>query len=102
MQAMRMRFAPPAQETRLTGITTAGAGAILLTASATPSMKGKVVKLISGTNFTVGIYVVSSVVDGVSLTLDRAAATGVGANGVILIGVGKPLPLGKGCRGIKL
>ncbi len=70
----------------LTGVTTSGATAILLTASASADMVGNVAHIISGTNFTVGWYEILSVSAGVSITLDQACATGVGATGVVNIG----------------
>lgn len=70
----------------LSGIATAGAGATFLTASAAADMVGNVLQVISGTNFTVGFYEVVSVSVGVSVTVDRSLASGVGASGVINIG----------------
>lgn len=70
----------------LTGIATSGAGAVFLTASAASSMVGNLCQVISGTNFTAGVYQITSVSVGVSVTVDRACCTGVGASGVINIG----------------
>jgi hypothetical protein len=70
----------------LTGITTGGAGATFLTASAAADMVGNGCYIVSGTNFTVGWYEITSVSAGVSVTVDRACCTGVGSNGVINIG----------------
>lgn len=70
----------------LTGVTTAGADAILLSASAAADMVGNGVYIASGTNFTVGWYEVASVSVGVSITLDRTCTTGAGAAGVVNIG----------------
>lgn len=49
-------------------------------------MVGNICNVISGTNFTVGFYQILSAVPGVSITVDRAVATGVGAAGVVNIG----------------
>lgn len=70
----------------LTGVATGGAGATFLTATAAADMVGNGCYIVSGTNFTVGWYEIISVVVGVSVTVDRACCTGVGANGVINIG----------------
>ncbi len=70
----------------LTGVTSAGAGAIALTASAAATMVGNTVRVVSGTNFTVGTYEIISVVAGVSLTVDRNLTTGAGATGVLNVG----------------
>jgi len=70
----------------LTGVTTAAADAILLTASAAADMVGNVARIVSGTNFTVGWYEIISVVVGVSITLDRTCTSAAGALGVINIG----------------
>jgi hypothetical protein len=70
----------------LTGVTTTGASAILLTASASADMVGNIGLLVSGTNATVGRYQILSVVAGVSITVDRNATTGVGASIAFNIG----------------
>lgn len=70
----------------LTGIATAGAGAVFLSASAASNMVGNILQVVSGTNFTAGFYEVLSVSVGVSVTVDRNLCTGVGASGVINIG----------------
>ncbi len=70
----------------LTGVTTAGADAILLTASAATDMVGNIAQITSGTNFTAGFYEIISVVAGVSITVDRNCATAAGALGVVNIG----------------
>jgi len=70
----------------LTSVTTAGADAILLHASAADDMVGNIARIVSGTNFTVGYYEIISVVVGVSITLDRTCATGAGVSGVVNIG----------------
>lgn len=70
----------------LTGVTTAAADAILLSASAAADMVGNVARIISGTNFTAGYYEIISVVVGVSITLDRNATSAAGAAGVVNIG----------------
>lgn len=70
----------------LTGGATAGADAVFLHANAAADMVGNGMYIVSGTNFTVGWYQILSVVVGVSITLDRNCASGVGANGVANIG----------------
>lgn len=83
----------------LTGVTSSGAGNVFLTASAAADMVGNILQVISGTNFTVGFFQITSVSVGVSVTCatNNAAAsisTGVGASGVINIG-GALATLGK-------
>ncbi len=70
----------------LTGATSSGAGAVILHASAAADMVGNGAHVISGTNFTAGWYEIISVVAGVSITVDRAVTTGIGATGVVNIG----------------
>ncbi len=70
----------------LTGVTTAGAGATALTASAAADMVGNIGNVTAGTNFTTGRREIISVVVGVSITFDANIATGVGAAGTIEIG----------------
>lgn len=70
----------------LTGVTTSGAGAVFLTASAAADMVGNTCRVVSGTNFTVGTYEITSVSVGVSVTVDRNLTTGAGLSGVINIG----------------
>lgn len=75
----------------LTGVTSAGAGDTVLTASAATDMVGNVANVVSGTNFTTGRYQVVSVVAGVSITFGTNKAggsicSGVGASGVLNIG----------------
>lgn len=70
----------------LTGVASAGAGSVFLTSSAAASMVGNICRVVSGTNFTVGLYQITSVTVGVSVTVDRAITTGVGSGGVINIG----------------
>lgn len=70
----------------LTGVTSAGAGDTFLTASAAANMVGNVCRVVSGTNFTAGWYEIIAVSVGVSVQVDRAVTTGVGAAGVINIG----------------
>ena len=77
----------------LTGVTSAGAGNTILTASAASSMVGNGLRVISGTNFTVDNpwFEITSVVVGVSITCstNKAGAsicTGIGASGVVNIG----------------
>lgn len=79
----------------LTGVTSAGAGNVVLSASAAASMVGNVGYVVSGTNFTAGtvtaFFAVTAVTVGVSITFSTnvagtAICTGVGADGVINIG----------------
>ena len=70
----------------LTGLTTAAANAIILTASAAADMVGNVIQITSGTNFTVGFYEITSVSVGVSITVDRNCTTAAGTGGVGNIG----------------
>lgn len=70
----------------LTGLTTAAANAIILTASASADMVGNGINITSGTNFTVGIYEIISVSVGVSITVDRNCSTAAGAAGVAQVG----------------
>ncbi len=72
----------------LTGGTSAGAGSVILHASAAADMVGNGVHVISGTNTTAGWYEIISVVVGVSITVDRAVTTGVGASIVANVGGG--------------
>lgn len=75
-----------AAQYNLTGVTTAAANAILLSASAASDMVGNIAHIVSGTNFTVGWYEIISVVVGVSITVDRNATTAAGTTGVVNIG----------------
>jgi len=75
----------------LTGIASVGSGNTFLTASAAANMVGNFARVVSGTNFTVGWFEITSVSAGVSVTCATNAAavsicTGVGASGVINIG----------------
>ena len=70
----------------LTGVTTAAADAILLSASAAADMVGNIAHINSGTNFTVGWYEIISVVVGTSITLDRTCTTAAGSAGAVKIG----------------
>ena len=75
-----------AAQYNLTLVTTAGADAVLLSASAAAVMVGNLAHIISGTNFTAGWYEIISVSVGVSITLDRTCTTAAGAAGVVNIG----------------
>jgi hypothetical protein len=80
-----------AAQYNLTGCTSAGAGNVILTASAAADMVGNIAKAVSGTNVTVGWFEVTSVSVGVSITFSTngagaSIATGVVAAGVINIG----------------
>jgi hypothetical protein len=70
----------------LTGLTTAGASATVVYASASVNMVGNGFVCTGGTNFTTGYYTIVSVVAGTSFTVDRNVATGVGAAGTGNIG----------------
>lgn len=70
----------------LTGCTSSGAGAVILTASAAADMVGNVARVVSGSNFTAGWYEITSVSVGVSITVDANCTIGAGASGVINIG----------------
>lgn len=70
----------------LTGLTTAAANAIILTANATKAMVGNGILITGGTNFTTGLYVVQACTAGVSLTVDRNCTTAAGAAGTAGIG----------------
>ncbi len=87
---------PGAQYNITTG-TSAGAGAIILHASAAADMVGNVGHLISGTNATAGWYEILSVVAGVSITVDRNCTTGVGAS--IVFNIGGAISLGHSSDG---
>lgn len=70
----------------LTGLSSSGAGAVILSAAAAANMVGNIIQVISGTNFTAGFYEITAVSVGVSITVDRAVTTGAGASGVANIG----------------
>lgn len=75
----------------LVNLASAGAGNVVLDATATADMVGNVAHCISGTNFTTGWFEILSVSVGVSITFGTNSAgasivTGVGASGVINIG----------------
>lgn len=75
-----------AAQYNLTGGASAGAGAVILHASAAADMVGNVGHLISGTNSTAGWYEITAVSVGVSITVDRNCTTGVGASIVFNVG----------------
>lgn len=70
----------------LTGLTTAAANAIILTASAAAVMVGNLINITGGTNFTTGIYEITSVSVGVSITVDRNCSSAAGAAGTANVG----------------
>lgn len=70
----------------LTGLTTAAANAIILSASASADMVGNLIKITGGTNFTTGFYQILSVSLGVSITVDRNVTSAAGAAGTGVIG----------------
>lgn len=75
----------------LTGLTSAGAGNVVLSAAAASDMIGSIAQCISGTNFNAGFFQVTAVSVGVSITFSTnnggaSILTGVGAAGVVNIG----------------
>lgn len=75
----------------LTGVTSSGAGNTVLFASAASDMVGNGARVVSGTNFNTGTFLVTSVSVGVSITFGtngagQSISSGVGASGVINIG----------------
>jgi hypothetical protein len=75
----------------LTGVTSVGAGNIVLTTSAAASMVGNIALVLSGTNFNTGRFEITAVTVGVSITVSTRAdgsaiTTGAGAAGAINIG----------------
>src|SRR5580658_5047115 len=75
----------------LTGLTSSGAGNVVLCATASADMAGNVIQIISGTSFTAGFFLITSVSVGVSFTCSTnqagtAVTIGVGAAGVGNIG----------------
>lgn len=75
-----------AAQYNLTSMTSSGAGAVILHASAATDMVGNIINITAGTNFTAGRYEITAVSAGVSITVDRNCTTGVGAAGVGNIG----------------
>lgn len=75
----------------LSGLTSAGAGNIILTASASADMVGNLIQVTAGTNFNVGVFEITAVSVGVSITCSTnnasaSVSTGVGASGTAVIG----------------
>lgn len=70
----------------ITGATSAGTGAVILTASAAADQVGNFANISAGTNFNVGWYEITAATPGVSITVDHNSTTGVGAAGVLKIG----------------
>lgn len=75
----------------LTGLTSVGAGNIILTAAASSDMVGNTALAISGTNVTAGLYEIISVSAGVSITFSTnnnatSITTGAAVSAVIHIG----------------
>ncbi len=71
----------------LTGLTSAGAGAVILTASASSDMVGNIIFIDAvATNFIIGRYEILSMVAGVSITVNANCTSGVGAGGTGKIG----------------
>lgn len=80
-----------AAEFALTALTSAGAGNVVISAAAVPTMIGNIARVNSGTNFTVGWFEVTAVTTGVDITFSTnqagtAITTGVGAAGALNIG----------------
>lgn len=70
----------------LTGLTTAAANAIILSASAAADMVGNLIQITGGTNFITGIYEITSVSVGVSITVDRNCTSAAGVSGTANVG----------------
>lgn len=70
----------------LTGLTTAAANAIILSASAAADMVGNIIRITAGTNFITGLYQITAVSVGVSITVDRTCTSAAGAAGTANIG----------------
>lgn len=75
----------------LTGLTSVGAGNIILTASASADMVGNLILITAGTNFTLSTFQITSVSVGVSITVSTngagtAVTTGAGVAGTAVIG----------------
>lgn len=76
----------------LTGVTSAGAGNTILSASAAADMVGNFIYVVSGTNFTTSMrFEITAVSAGVSITcatnkVGASISTGVGATGVMNVG----------------
>lgn len=70
----------------LSGLTTAAANAIILTASAAADMVGNLIQITGGTNFITGIYQITAVSVGVSITVDRNCSSAAGAAGTANVG----------------
>lgn len=70
----------------LSGLTTAAANAIILSASAAATMVGNMINITGGTNFITGVYQILSVSAGVSMTVDRNCTSAAGAAGTGNIG----------------
>lgn len=75
----------------LTGLASAGSGNTVLYASASADMVGNIANVVSGTNFNTGMFQITSVSLGVSITFstnqsNASICTGVGVSGVINIG----------------
>lgn len=80
--------ASPTTANTLTGLTSAGAGLVVLCTTSTKAMIGNGIQITGGTNFNVGIYNVSNVSVGVNMTLvgPTNADSGVGASGTANVG----------------
>lgn len=83
----------------LTGLTTAAANAIILTASAANDMVGNIIQITGGTNFITGFYEIVSVSAGVNINVDRNCTTAAGAAGTGNIG-GALSTLSKAATGV--
>lgn len=80
--------ASPTTANTLTGLTSAGAGLVVLCTTSTVAMIGNGIQITGGTNFNTGIYNVSNVSIGVNMTLvgPTNADSGVGASGTANVG----------------
>lgn len=75
----------------LSGLTSSGAGNVILTSAASADMVGNLILVTAGTNFTLSTFQITSVSVGVSITVSTnnagtAVTTGVGASGTAVIG----------------
>lgn len=74
------------QYTPTSVLSTTGVVTLVSYAAAAADMLGNSIYITGGTNFTVGLYFITAVNAGVSITLDRAATTAAGSSGSGRIG----------------
>lgn len=70
----------------LTGLTTGGATAIILSLMATKATVGNTINITGGTNFLTGWYSITSVVASTSMTVDRTCASAAATSGTANLG----------------